>query len=120
MEGKKPIEVFKAGGIRAAVWENTIKRNGQDIVVHSVQIDRTYKDGDEWKRTSRFDARDLPKVALVARKAFEYLALKRMRTTWRTSRSLQAPGPQGLGANGPRPTCSFSTVVQQPREQASP
>ena len=75
MEGKKPIKVFKAGGIRAAIWENTVTRNGNQVTVHSVQIDRTYKDGEEFKRTSRFNVADLPKVQLVAGKAFEFLGL---------------------------------------------
>ena len=72
----KPIQVFKAGGIRAAVWKNTIERDGQSTPVYSIQIDRTYKDGDEWKRTSRFSLNELPRVELVSRKAFEFLALK--------------------------------------------
>ena len=76
MDGKKPIKVFKAGGIRAAIWENTVTRNGNEVTVHSVQIDRTYKDGEEFRRTSRFNVADLPKVRLVAAKAFEFLTLK--------------------------------------------
>ena len=77
MKGDKPVKTFKVGGIRAAIWENTVKRDGEDVVVQSVQIDRTYKDGDDWKRTSKFGVRDLPKVQLVAAKAFEHLALER-------------------------------------------
>ena len=77
MDGKKPIKVFKAGGIRAAIWENTINRNGKQITVHSIQIDRTYKDGDQFKQTNRFDAlRDLPRVQLLAAKAYEWISLK--------------------------------------------
>ena len=76
MEKKKPVKVFKAGGIKAAIWENTVDRNGQQVVLHSVQIDRTYKDGEEFKHTNHFPERDLPKVQLVAAKAFEFLSLK--------------------------------------------
>ena len=78
MSGKKPTQVFKAGGVKASIWENTVKRNGQDVVVPSVQIDRTYKDAkDEWQHTNSFGVRDLPKVQLVAAKAFEHLSLDR-------------------------------------------
>ena len=72
----KPVKVVRAGGIRAAVWENSVERNGVQVTVHSIQIDRTYKDGDEFKQTSRFNLQDLPKVALVAGKAYEFLTLK--------------------------------------------
>ena len=75
-EGKKPIKVFAAGGIRAAIWHNTVNRDGKEIPVFSVQIDRTYKDGEEFKRTSRFATRELPRVELVAAKAFEFLCMK--------------------------------------------
>jgi len=71
----KPIKVFRAGNVRAAIWSNTIDRNGADVQVHSVQITRTFKDGDSFKDTSRFNVMELPKVQLVAAKAYEYLML---------------------------------------------
>jgi len=76
LENKKPIKVFKAGGVKSSVWANTIKRDVKDVLVHSVQIDRTYKQGEEFKRTNSFNVQDLPKVQLVAAKAFEFLSLK--------------------------------------------
>ena len=77
MSGTKPIKVFRAGAVRAAVWRDTITRNGVEIVVHNVQIDRTFKDGDEYKSSSSFDAaRDVPRLLLVASKAYEFVALK--------------------------------------------
>jgi len=76
MTGQRPIKAFRVGGVRAAIWENTVTRNGRETVVHSVQIDRTYKDGEEWKQTNRFDVRDLPKVELAAAKAFDFICLK--------------------------------------------
>lgn len=76
MDGKKPVQLFKAGGVRAAIWMNTIERDGQSIPTYSVQIDRTYKDGEEWKTTNRFGVNELAKVELLTRKAFEFLTLK--------------------------------------------
>lgn len=74
---KQPMTTFRAGGVKATVWENEIKtKDGKTIDVYSVNIDRSYKDGDEWKTTSSFKLNDLPKVQLVAAKAYEYLALK--------------------------------------------
>ena len=76
-KGKAPMETFRAGGVKATVWENALKtKDGKTIDVFSINIDRSYKDGEEWKTTSSFKLNDLPKVELVARKAYEYLALK--------------------------------------------
>lgn len=72
----KPVAVFRAGGIRAAIWENQIKKDGQDVTTHSVAISRSYKIGETWKEASSYSVNDLPRVALVAQKAFEHLALK--------------------------------------------
>ena len=77
MENKKPIKVFRTGGVKAALWANTIERDGKDVLVHSVQIDRTYKQGEEFKRTNSFNIQDLPKVQLVAAKAYEFLILQK-------------------------------------------
>jgi len=76
MKGNTPAKVFKAGGVRAAIWANTVDRDGNEVTVFSVQLDRSYKDGDEFRQTSRFNVNDLPKVQLVAAKAFEFLAMK--------------------------------------------
>jgi hypothetical protein len=73
----KPIKKFRAGGVSAAVFENLMKVNGAQVKTYSVQIQRTFKDKDgEFKHTSGFRENDLPKVALVARKAYEHLTLK--------------------------------------------
>ena len=79
---KMPEKTFRAGGVVASVWQNdrTIQQGNQQIKVsfETVQIERTYKDkAGEWKKTSTFRKNDLPKVALVAQKAFEYVTLNR-------------------------------------------
>jgi len=76
MSDKKPVKVFKAGGVKAAIWENTIKHDGAQVIANSVQIDRTYKQGDEYKHATSYNIQDLPKLELVARLAFEHLTLK--------------------------------------------
>jgi len=73
---KKPQDVIKAGGIRAAIWQNEVTRNGKTELVPSVQIDRTYKDSSgAWQRTNKFGVRDLPRLVVVAQKAYERLVL---------------------------------------------
>lgn len=73
MEGKKPFKTFKVGGVKAALWENETK-DGQGPR-YSVTIDRAYKQAENWRHTNSFGMADLPKVQLVAAKAFEFLAL---------------------------------------------
>ena len=71
-----PIMVYRAGGVRASVLQNEIQRDGQAVSVPHVRIQRSYKaDDTEWKTTDSFRINDLPKVALVASKAYEFLAL---------------------------------------------
>jgi len=77
MEKKnKPVAVFRAGGISATVWANEAEKNGARVTMHSVQVERTYKVGEEYKTTSSFGVQDLPRVELVAARAFEWLVLK--------------------------------------------
>ena len=77
MEKNKPIKKFKAGGVSATIWKNTNKVNGKDVEFQTIAIDRSYTDKDKkWRTTSSMRINDLPKVELVARKAYEYLTLK--------------------------------------------
>lgn len=72
----KPVRTFRCGSITAAVWSDS-KVIGQEIVeMHSIRIDRAYKDGEEWKNTQTFAAEDLPKVAMVASEAYKSLRLR--------------------------------------------
>jgi len=48
----KPVAVFRAGAIRAAVWANSVKKDGQDVTTFSISISKSYKVGDYWRDTS--------------------------------------------------------------------
>ena len=72
----QPVKKFKAGAVEAAIWKNEKKSGDKVTNVESVSIVRRYKDkNSEWQSTSSFSMNELPKVALVANKAFEFLAL---------------------------------------------
>jgi len=72
-----PIKDFRAGGVQASVWRKEIDKDGQAIVRHSVKIQKQYrKEGGDYKNTEYYFRDDLPKLILVAQKAFEYIALK--------------------------------------------
>jgi len=74
----KPEKRFKCGPISASIWSQGKTVDGQMVKFYSINIDKTYKDADEWKHTNSFAAEDLPKVALLANEAYRYL---RLRTT---------------------------------------
>ena len=78
MVGNKPIKSFKAGAVKASIFENESQYNGKQSTIHRVVIDKTYKDANgQWKSTNSFSGySDLPKAILVLQKAYEFLALK--------------------------------------------
>lgn len=71
-----PIKVFQCGLIRAAIWADSTVIDNTIVEVHSIKIDRSYKDGEQWKHTNAFNAEDLPKVALVANEAYKHLRMR--------------------------------------------
>jgi hypothetical protein len=73
----RPEKKIRCGGVEAAIWQNTTQMNGQDRQTYSIQIQRTYKDKDgNWQETNSYHTSDLPKVALIAQKSFEWITLK--------------------------------------------
>ena len=77
MENNKPIKEFRAGQIKATIWENEKKSGkGETVKYKSVNIEKSYKDDDgNWKTSNTFFREDIPKLQLVAAKAFEYISL---------------------------------------------
>ena len=81
MEEKRknnPIKVFQCGAVKAAIWTDPKVIDNAVVNVHSIRIDRAYKDkkDNEWKYTSTFYLEDLPKVALVANEAYKYMRMR--------------------------------------------
>ena len=61
----KPVHEIRLGSVRAAIWAN-ITQNG---VRHSVTISRSYRVGNDWKKTNSYGKEDL----LVLEKITELL-----------------------------------------------
>jgi hypothetical protein len=81
MENKitnNPIKTFSCGAVKAAIWLNCLEKNGTLVEIHSIRINKSYKDkGDnEWKRTDNLAAEDLPKVAVVATEAYKFIRMR--------------------------------------------
>ena len=77
MNGNKPVRVFRAGAIKASVFENSAFVKGVKSKIFNVIVSKTYKDKDNhWKSTHSFSAfYEIPKVLLVLQKAYEYVVM---------------------------------------------
>lgn len=67
-----PEKTIKIGGIQLAIWSNETSKG----TFQSITIDKSYKDGDTWKRTKSFKPNDLVKLQLGINKVLEYLYIK--------------------------------------------
>ena len=67
-----PEKTIRCGGIQVAIWSNETAKG----TFQSITIDKSYKDGETWKRTKSYKASDLVKIQLGISKALEYLFLK--------------------------------------------
>lgn len=78
MNGNKPIRTFKAGAIKASVFENLTLVKGIETKMYNVVVSKIYKDNaDNWKSTNSFSVfYELPKVILVLKKAYEFVVMK--------------------------------------------
>ncbi len=68
----KPEKTVKVGGVQLSIWANETSKG----TFHSITIDKSYKDKDEWKRTKSFKASDLVKVQLGITEVLKYLYIK--------------------------------------------
>lgn len=59
---KQPVHEIRFGLIKAAVWENLTKHGPR----HTVSVCRLFKNGSDWKESTRFGRDDLPVLAKVA------------------------------------------------------
>jgi len=72
MSSSRPEHTVKCGGIQIAIWSNETSKG----TFQSVTIDKSYKDGDNWKRTKSFKPVDLVKIQLGLTEVLKYLYLK--------------------------------------------
>ena len=77
-QAQKPTKEFRAGTIKAAVWKEQREEGGRSTIRYSVKIEKRYFDeaSKEWRNTDYFFANDLPRLRLVAERAFEFIVLR--------------------------------------------
>lgn len=78
MSKHKPKYSLRVGCINVAVWEKARKSD----VVRNTTIDKSYKQGEEWKKTKSYKVADIPKIILGLERATEYLFLEEAKTIY--------------------------------------
>jgi hypothetical protein len=72
----KPVKDYRSGSIQASIWRNEEDKDGQTVVRHSVRIQKQFRNDDgDYQETNYYFRDDIPRLILVAQKAFEYIAL---------------------------------------------
>ncbi|MGD9648116.1 MAG: hypothetical protein AB7U73_20555, partial [Pirellulales bacterium] len=81
--GNRPVRTYRLGLISAAVFANTREAQGEQEgrVVHTVQLQRRYRDGEgNWKTSASFDLSTLPAAIEALRLALAYLVERELAT----------------------------------------
>ena len=74
----KPERVFKAGPVRASIFQNSAERQGKLVFFPKVVIEVRYRDKlGNWRGTNSLSLNDLPKAILALEQAYAYLMGKR-------------------------------------------
>ena len=74
----KPLKAFRCGRVCAAIFEDTVEKDGQTFGAYNVRIQRICGDDEDVENINSFRDTDLPHVILVVQKAYEELALREM------------------------------------------
>ena len=64
-----PLHTIRFGYIKASIWRNSTKSGDR----HSVSVVRLYRNGDEWKESSRFGRDDLLLVSKAMNEAHSWI-----------------------------------------------
>ena len=61
----KPEKTFRIGSVSASIFVNEIDGDNGTRQIRNVNLQRRYRDGDEWKSTSSFGLNDLSAAVRV-------------------------------------------------------
>lgn len=59
---KAPEKTFRIGSVSASVFVNHVQADSGKRIIRNVNLQRRYKDGDEWKSSTSFGLADLPQA----------------------------------------------------------
>ena len=69
----KPVKVFRIGYVSGSIFLNEIDTEGGRRTIRNVNLQRRYKDGDEWKSSTSFGLADLPDAIRVLQLAQQFV-----------------------------------------------
>ena len=75
-EKTKPVKSFRLRGVSVAVFENHTQTEGRDVTFHKVSVQKTYKEGEDFKTTTSLGRDDLPVVRMLLGRAWEFILEK--------------------------------------------
>jgi hypothetical protein len=85
-ENNSPVHRIRLSTIAAAIFKNTSQ---EGITSYSAVIDRSYKDGEEWKHTKNYNRDDLLYVSKVSDLANSWILQQEQ-----ADRSQKTTGPE--------------------------
>lgn len=70
----KPVMTFRLRSVSVSVFANHAKTDdGRDMTFHKVRVQRSYRDGEQWKQTESLGRDDLPVANLLLQRAWEFI-----------------------------------------------
>jgi len=73
MAKSKPTKTYRIGSISGIIFENVVDGDGGKRTVRSVSLQRSYKDGNEWKYSASFGVADIPVAMRVLELAQQHI-----------------------------------------------
>ncbi|TWT60966.1 hypothetical protein [Rubinisphaera italica] len=73
MASNAPEKTFRIGLVSASVFVNEIDGDGGKRTIRNVNLQRRYRDGDDWKSSTSFGLADLPVALRVLQLAQAYV-----------------------------------------------
>jgi hypothetical protein len=68
----KPEKVFRIGSVSASVFVNEVQEGKRPM--RNVNLQKRYRDGEEWKSSSSFSLGELPQAIAALDLAMKYVA----------------------------------------------
>jgi hypothetical protein len=68
-ESNRPVHEIRVNGIRATIWANQTEKG----VRHSIQFEKSYKQGDEYKVTDTYFREDALVLSYLAKESFRWI-----------------------------------------------
>ncbi len=66
----KPMQVFRLRSLSASVFANRAKDKDREVPYFKVSLQKTYRDGEEFRTTSSLNRDDLPVAGLLLKRAW--------------------------------------------------